>query len=80
MSQEETLLLSIIERKVLPVVVLDLDVVPLSIRHSSGDVHSDLSRVRASVAPGREHKFDSFILNGQGDKIMLAVVSAIVQQ
>ena len=62
----------------LPVVVLNLHEMPLSIGHSAWDVNPHLGCVRAGVAPGREHKFDSFILNGQRDKIMLAVVPAIV--
>ena len=63
--------------RVLPVVVLDLHMMPLSVRDASNNVNLHLSALGTT---GGEHKFDSFILNGERDKIMFSVVSSIVQQ
>ena len=63
--------------RVLPVVVLDLHMMPLSVRDASNNVNLHLSALGTTSG---EHKFDSFILNGERDKIMFSVVSSIVQQ
>ena len=51
--------------------------VPLTIRYTSDYLDINLSSL---LTPGGKHKFYSFILNGEGDKIMLPIVSPIVEQ
>ena len=60
----------------LPVVILDLHVMPFAIGDTTDNVDVNLGSLSA---PGRKHKFYSFILNGERDKIMFAIVSSIVQ-
>ena len=50
--------------------------VPLTIRHALRNVNSDL----CSLISGGEHKFDSFVLNSKGDKIMFSIESSIVEE
>ena len=61
----------------IPVVILDLHMVPLTIRYTSDYLDINLSSL---LTPGGKHKFYSFILNGEGDKIMLPIVSPIVEE
>ena len=51
--------------------------VPLTIRYTSNYLDINLGSL---LATGGKHKFYSFILNGEGDKIMLPIVSPIVEQ
>ena len=60
----------------LPVVILNLHVMPFAIGDTTDNVDVNLGSLSA---PGRKHKFYSFILNGERDKIMFAIVSSIVQ-
>ena len=50
--------------------------VPLAVRHAHGGRNPNLGH-RVS---GGEHKFYSLALNGEGDKIVLAIKSAIVEE
>ena len=50
--------------------------VPLAIGHTHGRSYPNLGH----DVPGGEHKFDSLALNGEGDKIVLAIKSAIVEE
>ena len=51
--------------------------VPVTIRYTTNYLDINLSSL---LATGGKHKFYSFILNGEGDKIMLPIVSPIVEE
>ena len=51
--------------------------VPVTIRYTSNYLDINLSSL---LTPGGKHKFYSFVLNGEGDKIMLPIVSPIVEE